>query len=64
MVVSFSLVLGLGILCAYLVHAKKLKALHLLTAALLGFYLASTGIAPQITAFSRTLESLVSSLRP
>lgn len=64
MVVSFSVVVGLGILCVYLVHAKKLKILHLLTAALFGFYLASTGLAPQISAFSHTLGSLVASIRP
>lgn len=45
-------------------HAKKLKVVHLLAAARFGFYIASTGLVPQITAFSRTLKSLASSVRP
>jgi len=64
MAVSFSLVLGLGVLCVYLIRAKKLKVLHMLTAALFGFYLASTGLAPQIKALSHTLGSMISSIHP
>ncbi|MDL2078166.1 hypothetical protein QNN03_17160 [Streptomyces sp. GXMU-J15] len=64
MAVSISLVLLLAILAVIFMRNGGLKVSHALVCALLGFYLASTSIAPTIHSGLTATADIVSSLRP
>ncbi|MCS0600808.1 hypothetical protein NX794_06125 [Streptomyces sp. LP11] len=64
MAISISVVLLLLILAVFFMRNGSLKVSHALVCMLLGFYLASTSMAPTIhNGFSATAD-LVSGLRP
>ena len=64
MAISISLVLLLLILAVIFLRNGGLKLSHALVCALLGFYLASTSIAPTIHSGLTATADIVSSLRP
>ncbi|MFE7171439.1 hypothetical protein [Streptomyces sp. NPDC057616] len=64
MAISISVVLLLTILAVIFVRSGGLKFSHALVCALLGFYLASTSIAPTIHSGVTATAEIVSSLRP
>ncbi|CAL9372710.1 hypothetical protein [Streptomyces sp. enrichment culture] len=64
MAVSISVVLLLLILAVIFLRNGGLKVSHALVCALLGFYLASTSIAPTIHSGLTATADLVGSLRP
>ncbi|GLW51888.1 hypothetical protein Stsp02_75480 [Streptomyces sp. NBRC 14336] len=64
MAISISLVLLLLILAVIFMRNGGLKVSHALVCALLGFYLASTSIAPTIHSGLTATADIVSSLRP
>lgn len=59
MILSFSVVVLLGIVCFLFFKKDGLKVSHALVCALFGFYLAGTAIAPSITAGGQSLASLL-----
>ena len=63
MVVSFSAVLALGLVCVLLLRAEKITPWPLLTSTLFGFFPASSALAPRINALCQTVESLLGSIR-
>ncbi|MBC9727227.1 hypothetical protein [Streptomyces sp. TRM68367] len=64
MAVSISVVLLLAILAVIFVRNGGLKVSHALVCLLLGFYLASTNVAPTIHSGLTATADIVSSLRP
>ncbi|CCK31769.1 hypothetical protein BN159_7390 [Streptomyces davaonensis JCM 4913] len=64
MAVSISVVLLLLILAVIFLRNGGLKVSHALVCALLGFYMASTSIAPTIHSGLTATADIVSSLRP
>ncbi|MFJ8082572.1 hypothetical protein RKD23_006522 [Streptomyces sp. SAI-170] len=64
MAVSISVVLLLFILAVIFLRNGGLKLSHALVCALLGFYLASTNMAPTIHSGLTATADIVSSLRP
>ncbi|MFE0513257.1 hypothetical protein [Streptomyces sp. NPDC058964] len=64
MAVSISVVLLLLILAVVFMRNGALKISHALVCMLLGFYLASTSVAPTISSGLTATADLVSSLRP
>ncbi|MFJ3307659.1 hypothetical protein ACIPSA_32150 [Streptomyces sp. NPDC086549] len=64
MAVSISVVLLLLILAVIFMRNGALKLTHALVCMLLGFYLASTSMAPTITNGLTATADLVSGLRP
>jgi len=64
MAISISVVLLLLILAVIFLRSGGLKISHALVCALLGFYLASTSIAPTIHSGVTATAEIVSSLRP
>jgi hypothetical protein len=64
MAVSISVVLLLLILAVIFLRNGGLKVSHALVCALLGFYLASTSIAPTIHSGLTATADIVGSLRP
>jgi hypothetical protein len=64
MAISISVVLLLFILAVIFVRNGGLKITHALVCLLLGFYLASTSMAPTINSGLMATADIVSSLRP
>ncbi|MEU9150447.1 hypothetical protein AB0N16_38555 [Streptomyces sp. NPDC051105] len=64
MAVSISVVLLLLFLAVLFMRQGALKISHALVCMLLGFYLASTSMAPTISSGLTATADLVSSLRP
>ncbi|EGX55657.1 MULTISPECIES: hypothetical protein [Streptomyces] len=64
MAISISVVLLLFILAVIFVRNGGLKITHALVCLLLGFYLASTSMAPTISSGLTATADIVSSLRP
>ncbi|MFF0833574.1 MULTISPECIES: hypothetical protein [unclassified Streptomyces] len=64
MAISISVVLLLLILAVVFIRNGALKLSHALVCMLLGFYLASTSMAPTIHSGLTATADLVSSLRP
>ncbi|ANS63580.1 MULTISPECIES: hypothetical protein [Streptomyces] len=64
MAVSISVVLLLVILAVVFLRSGGLKFSHAMVCMLLGFYLASTSIAPTISGGLTATADIVSSLRP
>ena len=64
MAISISVVLLLLILAVIFLRNGGLKASHALVCLLLGFYLASTSIAPTIESGLTATAGIVSTLRP
>ncbi|MFE3637574.1 hypothetical protein [Streptomyces cellostaticus] len=64
MAISISVVLLLLILAVVFIRNGALKMSHALVCMLLGFYLASTSMAPTIHSGLTATAGLVSSLRP
>ncbi|MFD8263218.1 hypothetical protein [Streptomyces griseoluteus] len=64
MAVSISVVLLLVILAVVFMRNGALKISHALVCMLLGFYLASTSMAPTISSGLTATADLVSGLRP
>ncbi|MFF4274506.1 hypothetical protein [Streptomyces sp. NPDC001536] len=64
MAISISVVMLLLILAVIFLRNGGLKVSHALVCALLGFYLASTSIAPTIHSGLTATADIVSSLRP
>ncbi|MCZ9340272.1 hypothetical protein NGM37_21165 [Streptomyces sp. TRM76130] len=64
MAVSISVVLLLAILAVIFLRNGGLKVSHALVCLLLGFYLASTNMAPTINSGLTATADIVSSLRP
>ncbi|MES5823781.1 hypothetical protein [Streptomyces sp. RG80] len=64
MAISISVVMLLLILAVIFLRNGGLKVSHALVCALLGFYLASTSIAPTISSGLTATADIVSSLRP
>ena len=64
MAVSISVVLLLLVLAVIFLRNGGLKVSHALVCALLGFYMASTSIAPTINSGLTATADIVSSLRP
>ncbi|MGQ4420465.1 hypothetical protein ACN6LA_000505 [Streptomyces sp. SAS_269] len=64
MAISISVVLLLLILAVVFIRNGALKMSHALVCMLLGFYLASTSMAPTIHSGLTAAADLVSSLRP
>jgi hypothetical protein len=64
MAISISVVLLLFILVVIFVRNGGLKITHALVCLLLGFYLASTSVAPTINSGLTATADIVSSLRP
>ncbi|MEU9518893.1 MULTISPECIES: hypothetical protein [unclassified Streptomyces] len=64
MAISISVVLLLFILAVLFLRNGGLKVSHALVCLLLGFYLASTSIAPTISSGLTATADIVSSLRP
>ncbi|WP_031033685.1 hypothetical protein [Streptomyces sp. NRRL F-5650] len=64
MAISISVVLLLFILAVLFLRNGGLKISHALVCLLLGFYLASTSIAPTISSGLSATAQIVSSLRP
>ncbi|MFD5327243.1 hypothetical protein [Streptomyces sp. NPDC127092] len=63
MILSFSVVVLLGIVCFLFFKKDGLKVSHALVCALFGFYLAGTAIAPSITAGGQSLASLLGGIK-
>lgn len=64
MAISISVVMLLLILAVIFLRNGGLKVSHALVCALLGFYMAGTGIAPTIHSGLTATADIVSSLRP
>ncbi|KMS75794.1 membrane protein [Streptomyces viridochromogenes] len=64
MAISISVVLLLFILAVIFVRNGGLKITHAVVCLLLGFYLASTSMAPTINSGLTATADIVSSLRP
>ncbi|CAL9359643.1 hypothetical protein SUDANB58_00631 [Streptomyces sp. enrichment culture] len=64
MAISISVVLLLSILAVIFVRNGGLKISHALVCLLLGFYLASTSVAPTIQSGLTATADIVGSLRP
>ncbi|MET7452781.1 hypothetical protein ABZT03_12960 [Streptomyces sp. NPDC005574] len=64
MAISISVVLLLLILAVIFLRSGGLKVSHALVCGLLGFYLASSSIAPTIHSGVSTTADIVSGLRP
>ncbi|UQA91688.1 hypothetical protein [Streptomyces halobius] len=64
MAISISIVLLLTILTAIFLRSGKLKFSHALVCGLLGFYLASSSLAPEIHNGLSGAADVVSSVRP
>ncbi|MFI8189463.1 hypothetical protein ACIF8T_11810 [Streptomyces sp. NPDC085946] len=64
MAISISVVLLLAVLAVIFVRNGGLKLSHALVCLLLGFYLASTSIAPTIHSGLTATADIVGSLRP
>lgn len=64
MAISISVVVLLFILAVIFVRNGGLKITHALVCLLLGFYLASTSMAPTISSGLTATADIVSSLRP
>ncbi|GAP48394.1 hypothetical protein [Streptomyces azureus] len=64
MAISISVVLLLAILAVIFLRNGGLKVSHALVCLLLGFYLASTSIAPTIHSGLTATAEIVSGLRP
>ena len=64
MAVSISVVLLLSVLAVLFLRNGGLKVSHALVCLLLGFYLASTSIAPTINSGLTATADIVGSLRP
>ncbi|AQS70826.1 hypothetical protein [Streptomyces pactum] len=64
MAVSISVVLLLSVLAVIFLRNGGLKVSHALVCLLLGFYLASTSIAPTISSGLAATAEIVGSLRP
>ncbi|MFF4836761.1 hypothetical protein [Streptomyces sp. NPDC001315] len=63
MILSMSGVVLLGIVVFLFFRKDGLKASHCLVSTLFGFYLASTAIAPSITAGGESLASLLGGIK-
>ncbi|WP_328914841.1 MULTISPECIES: hypothetical protein [unclassified Streptomyces] len=64
MVVSVSVVLFLALMAVLLMRNRSLKPSHAVLCALIGFCLASTGLAPTIQSTLVSTADLVSTIRP
>lgn len=64
MAISISVVMLLLVLAVIFLRSGGLKLSHALVCALLGFYLASTSIAPTIHSGLTATADIVSGLRP
>ena len=64
MLVSVSLVILLGSLIAFLVHAGRLRLADVLVSAAFGFLLAGTGLAPVVRAALAAVGSALASVHP
>ncbi|MFI6007877.1 hypothetical protein ACIBAG_03475 [Streptomyces sp. NPDC051243] len=64
MAISISVVLLLFVLAVIFVRSGGLKITHAIVCLLLGFYLASTSMAPTINSGLTATADIVSSLRP
>ncbi|MFE0798826.1 hypothetical protein [Streptomyces sp. NPDC058812] len=64
MAVSISVVLLLSVLAVIFLRNGGLKVSHAVVCLLLGFYLASTSIAPTISSGLTATADIVGSLRP
>ncbi|MEI5103667.1 hypothetical protein RB200_40730 [Streptomyces sp. PmtG] len=63
MVLSVSVVLLLGIVVVLLVRKQGLKTIHAIVCALLGFYLASSSLAPTIDELSTNLANAIEDIK-
>ncbi|MFF0435705.1 hypothetical protein ACFYU9_26270 [Streptomyces sp. NPDC004327] len=63
MILSFSVVVLLGIVSFLFFKKDGLKVSHALVCSLFGFYLAGTAIAPSITAGGQSLASLLGGIK-
>ncbi|WP_030686496.1 hypothetical protein [Streptomyces sp. NRRL B-1347] len=64
MVLSVSVVLLLAIIVVMLVRKQGLKMIHAIVCALLGFYLASSSVAPTIDELSTNLAGVIEDIDP
>ncbi|MFI2432179.1 hypothetical protein [Streptomyces sp. NPDC018693] len=62
MAISLSVVLLLGIILIVMVRGGSIKAGPAIVAALFGFFLASTGMAPTINRFMNSLAETINSI--
>ncbi|GHC50748.1 hypothetical protein AB0K89_23760 [Streptomyces cinnamoneus] len=63
MVVSLSVVLLLAIVLVVMIRSNNIKTGPAIVAALFGFFLASTGMAPSITRFLNSLAETISNIK-
>ena len=63
MAISLSVVLLLAIVLVVMVRAGSIKAGPAIVAILLGFFLASSGMAPSINRFLNAIAESISSIR-
>ncbi|MGP4113001.1 hypothetical protein ACTWP5_19080 [Streptomyces sp. 4N509B] len=61
-VLSVSAVLLLGVVVVLLIRKQGLKALHAALCVLLGFYLASSSMAPSINDFGDTMAEVINNI--
>ncbi|MCI3932863.1 MULTISPECIES: hypothetical protein [unclassified Streptomyces] len=64
MVLSVSVVLLLAIIVVMLVRKQGLKTIHAIVCVLLGFYLASSSVAPTIDELSTNLAGVLEDIDP
>ncbi|MCZ7460260.1 hypothetical protein [Streptomyces sp. WMMC940] len=63
MAISLSVVLLLAIILVVMIRGGSIKAGPAIVAALFGFFLASTGIAPSINNFLNSLADSINAIR-
>ncbi|MFI9205219.1 hypothetical protein [Streptomyces sp. NPDC053048] len=63
MALSISAVVLLAIIVFLLVRKSGLKAGHAAVCVLLGFYLASSSIAPTLNQFTTSVQSMISNIK-
>ncbi|MFD9909681.1 hypothetical protein [Streptomyces sp. NPDC059063] len=63
MVLSVSVVLLLAIIVVMLVRKQGLKTIHAIVCGLLGFYLASSSMAPTIDELSTNLANVIEDIK-
>ncbi|ARX86215.1 hypothetical protein ACFWZT_33565 [Streptomyces alboflavus] len=63
MALSVSVVLLLAIIVVMLVRKQGLKTIHAIVCALLGFYLASSSLAPTIDELSTNLAGVIEDIK-
>ena len=63
MAISLSVVLLLAIILVVLIRGGSIKAGPAIVAVLFGFFLASTGMAPDISRFLNSIASTINSIK-